>query len=447
MMFQVGKRITLMILAFFLAIVLLACQTTTTTTKADFELAGEYEIDITNLGMPLVFYLKMETDSTFKLSSNRNYDVDKGHGTVAGSGGTYMLLYSDSTTENPKTATFTVVNQNLLFSTNLPYGASNINFMKVDDDDPEITYYLMAKIYAFEDRLGEYAGSHTVSAMGSEITYQYSIHLKPGLEYTFRSDFEMGGEAYSYDEKGIFTISGMTITITPEGQSAIEGVIKEDGSLDLSVKPSQMGSRAVRNLRLTTTAAYAGVYLGYRNRVMGETVMYDTDTTLILDKFGGYTYQGIDAQSGTIDEVGTYSVSGTTITFTVTETQATHTGTIQNFMVVASFVVSTQSTNRAEIVSYRSNVQGELTGTTTVEEVEYTATLMLNPDGTYTLELKNAENAVILTESGTFTITKTMLVNLNLTAGAVTRNFVVSMSGVNGNIVHNEVTYGFLFAK
>lgn len=446
-MYRMKNRLLLAILALFLSFVLLACQTTTTTTKADFELAGEYEIDITNLGMPLVFYLKMETNGTFKLSSNRSYDVDKGNGTVGHSGGTYMLLYSDSTTEKPKTATFTVVNHNLLFSTNLPYGASNISFSKVDETDPEITHYLMARIYAFEDRLGEYAGSHTVSAMGSEITYQYSITLKPGLEYSFRSDFTMGGDPYFYEEKGIFTISGTTITITPEGQNPIDGVIKEDGSFDLSVKPSQMGSRAVRNLRLTTTSAYAGVYSGYRSRIMGDTLMYDTTTTLTLDKFGGYTYQGVDAQSGTVQEVGTYSVAGTTITFTVTETSTTHTGTIQNFMVVASFAVSTGSTNRAEIVSYRSNIQGELTGTTTVEEVEYTAMLVLNPNGTYTLVIKNAENTVILNEAGTFTITKSMLINLNLTSGAVTRNFVVAMTGINGNVIHDEVTYGFLFKK
>lgn len=446
-MFLKKSRFFVFLMTLLLGVVLIGCQTTTSTTKGDFALAGEYEIDIEKLGMPLVFYLKINSDQTFKLSSNRQYDVDKGNGTVGQSGDTYMLLYSDSTPDTPRNATFTVVNGNLAFSTNLPYGSSNISFMKVDEDDPEITHYLVAKIYAHESYLKEYAGSHSVAAMGGEILYEYSMVLKPGREYSFISEFDMGGDHYVYEEFGTFQIVDNVITITPHEQTAVEGTIQSDGSIQIGVKPSQMGSRAVRTLQVTTTAQYAGTYYGHKQRIMGTTVMYDTSITIKLDKFGKYTYKGVDSQSGTINEQGSYQVTGSTITFTIQDSETTHSGTIQNYILTASFILSTESTNRGEVLTYRSNVIGEFTSTTSVDEVEYQSTLSLQEDGTYQLTILGPDSTVVLEEEGTFVIQRTMLVNVNLTSGSTTRSFVLSTASINGNVEVNSVTYGFTYRK
>lgn len=440
---KLGKLFGILLLCLVTFSAIGCTKTTTTTVEAGYILEGEYEVDITNLGMPLVLYLKIDAERNFYLSPARDYAVDKGHGTIGNSGETYMFIYSDSTPDTPKSSTFTIVNNNLLFSTALPYGASNLPASKVDEANPDITYYLVAKAILFEEVHGDYAGSHTVSAMGSTVEYNYTIKLGSGCEYRFVSQFEMSGEDYEYIETGSYSVLGTAITLTPAGGSAVTGVINADGSISIAIKASEMGAREDRTLRIATTAAYAGTYYG----VVSDTG-YDTIATIELDMFGNYTYSGVDSLSGTSTESGTYAVVGNVITLTPT-TGSPIIGRLANYVLTATFVVSTTSTNRVEIKSYHEKVQGDFAATTTVEEVEYLAELTLNYDGTYEVTITRVVGGeIILSETGTFTLTRTLFVSLNLIFGEVTRSGVVSTAGdLLLNFVVNEVTYGFNLVK
>lgn len=87
-----------------------------------------------------------------------------------------------------------------------------------------------------------YEGTHTVSAMGSDVIYTYTIQFVLG-NYSFHSDFEMGGTAYTFDEIGTYTIEGNVITLTPDGETAVTGTINTDGTLELPIKASSMATR------------------------------------------------------------------------------------------------------------------------------------------------------------------------------------------------------------
>lgn len=166
---------------------------------ARFEsIAGDYQIDITQLGMPLVFYLRIDADGNFMLSPNTNFDPSesRGQGVLAESRGVYMMIYKEHTPDNPKTATFVLDGPNLLFQSTLPYGQSNIINTVEDPVDPEIVYTLTADTLALSEYYGTYVGSHSTQAMGSTIDYVYSLQLKAGLRYVFFSEFTMGGELY-----------------------------------------------------------------------------------------------------------------------------------------------------------------------------------------------------------------------------------------------------------
>jgi hypothetical protein len=421
--------------------------TTTTTAEAGYALAGEYEIDITNLGMPLIVYLRIDEEENFYLSSDRTFEVDKGHGTIGQSGDTYMFIYSDSTAELSKTSTFTVENHNLHFMTALPYGASNLRASSVDENNPDITYYLIAKVFRFEAVLGDYAGSHTVSAMGSEVVYNYSLKLKTGCEYAFTSNFQMSGVDYVFEEVGTFEVSDSAITITPEGGTAQAGTINADGSLNIPVKASEMGERASRHLRVALTSAHAGIYTGYVESVVADVTVYAVTATLVLDQFGGYEYAALDAVSSeTYTEVGTYSVAGTVLTMTPSGGSA-QSGTLVNYVLTAPFQAVEETAERVAVVLYRDIIQGVFTGTATVEEVEYSAVLTVLPNGTYTLVVTRVGGPEILNETGTIKLTRTLFVSLGLTAGTIKRSCVVSFAGLNANFVINEVTYGFILVK
>ena len=113
-------------------------------------IAGDYQIDITNLGMPLVFYLRIEADGAFMLSPNLDFDPSesRGEGVIAESGGVHMMIYKEHTSDNPKTATFVLDGPNLVCPSTLPYGSSNSISSAEDPDDPESVYTLTAEALA-----------------------------------------------------------------------------------------------------------------------------------------------------------------------------------------------------------------------------------------------------------------------------------------------------------
>ncbi len=87
-----------------------------------------------------------------------------------------------------------------------------------------------------------YDGTHSVTAMSSEVVYVYAYEFADG-NYTFASDFEMGGEPYSYDETGTYTVDGMTITFTPSEGDPYTGQMISATEISVPVKASSMATR------------------------------------------------------------------------------------------------------------------------------------------------------------------------------------------------------------
>ncbi|XMB72280.1 hypothetical protein RJI07_09260 [Mycoplasmatota bacterium WC30] len=157
-----------------------------------------------------------------------------------------------------------------------------------------------------------YVGTHTVSAMGSDVVYVYIIKLAHGM-YNFCSEFEMGGESYNYLETGTYTVEGTALTLTPEGESAVVGSIG-DGEITISIKASSMASRADQTLE---TSALAINYEGSHTvSAMGSDVLYEYTITFVQGNYEFHSAFTMGDTEYTYDEIGTYSVLGTEITIT-----------------------------------------------------------------------------------------------------------------------------------
>ena len=96
------------------------------------ELTGQYFIDLTPSGMPMVAFIEIFDDRTFtlfnSLSELEENSNNRGNGVVSGIDDTFMLLY-ESEMHHGKTATFSVDNDGgLVFSTPLPWGTATNNF-------------------------------------------------------------------------------------------------------------------------------------------------------------------------------------------------------------------------------------------------------------------------------------------------------------------------------
>ena len=398
-------------------------------------IAGDYQIDITDLGMPLVFYLRIGAEGTFELSPNLDFDPAecRGQGQLGESGGVHMMIYSDHTAESPKTATFVLDGPNLVFQSTLPYGSSNIHFSVEDSDDPTIIHTLTAETLALSEYYGTYAGGHSKMAMGSNIEYTYTLTLGAGLHYEFNSQFAMGGSVQTFTETGSWNVDGSTFTLTPAGGEAVQGTVAP-GEITVGIQPSSMASSRTESvLRVATHADFAGTFAGRK-----VTPMYTAETTMVLDMFGMYEYTANVGMPEPYVETGSYDVAGTEITFTPEGGDA-YVGTLENLTLAGQFKVIGNMPG-TDLTLLSDAILGTFAGQATHEDIEYSTTLTLNADGSYALLVADDAGQPVVEAAGTFQLMRTMLLMVVLsdvepapmcTVGDGELNFSIDLPGMD----------------
>jgi len=366
------------------------------------EIAATYQIDASPLGMPLQVYLIIQEDGTFQLTNRLEGGDEKGSGKVGRSGDTYMLLYSDSTADNPKTATFTVNGKQLVFSTKLFYGSSGF---APNTEDAQNPIYPVAKAMAYTDYLGDYAGvlEENVEAMGATLTYSCTLTLGYGAEYTFESLYSVMGSDQVFTQAGIFEIDGGKIVLTPSDGDASEGTISEDKTIDIQSLVSAQGSeKKDLTLKPATTSEQAGTYTGIKVMEMGPMSMA-ANATLTLDRLGGYTYLAQIEGEEDYTEEGSFTVDGTKLTFQSSAEGAEPVeGSLADHVLTCNFRISNDVAMATEITLYANDIQGEFTAAPADGEAEgCTSSLVLNADGTYTITVVK-DGTETYSETGTF---------------------------------------------
>ncbi len=415
----------------FLLVMLLSLSMAAIGSARFASIAGDYQIDISRMGMPLVFYLRVDTDGNFQLSPNIRFDPaeSRGEGVIRESSGVYMMIYEEHTPDTPKTATFVLDGPNFVFQSRLPYGQSNILNEAEDPDDPEIIYTLTADTLALSEHYGTYVGSHTTQAMGSSVDYRYSLQLKPGLRYVFTSEFSMGGNDYTYDETGTWSIEGDQFVLNPADEAPVQGAIAADGQITIGVRPSAMAPvRTDRVLRIATHAEYAGTYVGEKS-----TPMYNAQSTMVLDMFGTYHYTADVGQPQNYEEIGSYDVDGTEILFEP-EDGAAYSATLENLVLSGQFRLI-GGMPATDMLLYSAAVQGSFVGAATYEESEYNTSLTLHPNGTYAVLVSDSAGDAVIDATGSFEMRRGMTLTVVLEGIDPAPLCSVSEDGLNFSII------------
>ncbi|MBQ2863335.1 MAG: hypothetical protein IJE84_04090 [Clostridia bacterium] len=443
---------------------------TQTPTDKYADIAGEYLLDASNLGMPMKWYIKVTADGKFQISTARDYATLKGEGTVGDKDGTYMLVYSDSTTEAPKTATFKFEGKNMVFSTNVPIGAASVS--------PNEDQYPVAKLIANEDILGTYLGTYEKVAMGTPVVYSFSIELVIGNEYVFTSSFTMGANSMTLTETGSFDVKDGKISFTAkavdgtavETPATIEGTIA-DKTIKAAFKLSSMASAPQEiEAKLGVYADIAGTYTGLYEKAMGPTMTLKYNTTLTIDAFGGYKYSTASATDNTVDytEEGTYTYADGKFTFTSNkEGAAAVEGALANYVLTTKLPISAMMSTPVDVTFYAEEVSGKFTSETEDEGKKFVANLYL-VGNTFTIDVLNDKSEVCYVAAGTFEIKKAMLTTVELTTTALYKDAEmkeavteipaelkavsapVAESGINAELpfdLDDSKLIGFQFAK
>ena len=408
----------------------------------DMDLAGTYQLDASPLGMPITVYVVIDADGNFQWTNKLEGGADKGSGKIGSQDGLYLMVYSDSTNDAMKTATFTVEGGKLIFSTRVPYGAAGLS---PNTEDPDNTIYPVAKKIAYEEYLGEYVGSLEVSAMGSAIVYNVDLILDYGAEYTLTSTFEMGGETYEFTQSGAFTVeNGQIALLGKDGQT---GTIDENGIVVNAFLSQMASSPREVILQKAITAEVAGEYLGVKDMSMMGFVV---NASLKLDAVGGYVFVaslGEDEEDFVLEGTFTYDNGALILN---REDGDPLEGTLENEIINAKVPISASVPMTTAVTLYGELIQGEFTAETTADDGSvYTSALTLNPDGTYAIAVQK-DGVEAYQEAGTFTTEASMTgTTLVLTAqdGTESTGLVDATINMNHNIDYAFNILGFKYTK
>lgn len=410
---------------------------------AEQTLAGTYVLDATALGMPMSVYLLIDENNNFHWTNKLENGADKGNGQIGEQDGLYMMLYSDSTADKLKTATFTLDGVNLLFSTKIPYGSSSFS---PNTEDPDAVIYPYAQKVLYSEYQGEYVGALEVEAMGSTIVYYTALSLNNGAEYEMVTEFEMGGNLYNYVQTGSYSIENGNLVLTCEDREGQNGTIDENG-ITLNAFLSSMAS-SVREIRLrkATTAEVAGEYNGVKDLSAMGVMAY---AKLTLDAIGGYTYMSQIAGEADYTEQGSFTVEGNQIVLQPEGGEPIEC-TLNNEVLDAKMRINESVPMTTAISFYSEAVNGVFTATGDDGYGNAISTVLtLNADGTYTIAV-SVNGEVSYEEEGTFATEMSMTgVNLVLTAadGTVSTGVVSDTININHNIDNMFNVLGFKYSK
>ncbi len=110
--------------------------------------------------------------------------------------------------------------------------------------DIRFSQLLTETSYPSVDTSAVFVGSYVTGG----VTYQYTMAFTNG-NYAFRSTYEISGTPFDFNETGTYSLSGTSLTITPkDGTPITGGTIYANGTIQVSVKPSQSLSRVVNTL-------------------------------------------------------------------------------------------------------------------------------------------------------------------------------------------------------
>lgn len=380
-------------------------------------IAGEYLLDASDLGMPMKWFVKITPAGNFKISTTRDFSTLKGEGKVGNSGDTYMFVYSDNSAENPKTATFKIDGVNLVFSTSVPIGAASVS------PNEEDKIYPTAKLITQEDILGVYMGEYEkVSPMAGTVLYSYELELGYGLEYSFSSSFEMMGKTYTIAEEGTFARDNETIKFTAKTRDgeAIESPAEVSGTIkDKTIKAafilSAMASAPQEvEAKFAAFSAYADTYVGIANLSMGGMMTLQYAVAIDLDAFGNYKYAatGMD-NTVSYSEEGTYTVADGKISLKSSAEGSTAVeAAFDGYVVSVSLPISSAVTTPVEMKLYSSAVSGEFMAETENNGKKYMAMVyLMGEDFMMAVGEKEAEDAAYYVK-GKIEIQKAMTTNL-----------------------------------
>lgn len=215
-------------------------------------LANDYYIDLTELGMKLTFYLRLEEEGTFLFSNTLDFEVNKSSGTFQESEGAYLMVYDSVNGEEKSvsdgvTSTFEVLEDGTLDFTEsmIYYGSATANTGSAEEENAKLLAKVVTEDYESPTIESEFQTGIYVSENVTEgdVTYSHTVSFYEDNSYVHTTIYDKDGKTAFACETGTYGVSTSQLALSPEKteadgmESRIECEVVDDSHLKLSILP------------------------------------------------------------------------------------------------------------------------------------------------------------------------------------------------------------------
>ena len=258
------------------------------------ELAGNYYIDLTDLGMKLTFYLDLEQDGTFMFSNTLDFETNKSSGTWQKSGEDYMMVYDSVNGEEKSvsdglTTTFTALEDGSLDFTGesgcIHYGSATASTVGADDPDAKLIAYPVTDDYEEQEEGTDFQSGVYVSEDVEEdgTSYSHVVSFYEDGSYLHLTTYEEDGQERFVSETGKYSVSTTQLAMEPEEKDRVACEVVDDSNLKLSILPyAGAESRETVDFQ-KTDAAEELMKLSGEGSVKGSSDTFEVTMTLYND--------------------------------------------------------------------------------------------------------------------------------------------------------------------
>lgn len=277
--------------------------------ETEAELEGDYYIDLTELGMKLTFYLRLEEEGTFLFSNALDFETNKSSGTVQKTEAGYMMVYDSvngeekSVSDGLTTSFVQLEDGSLDFSGEggcIYYGSARATTSSAEDSDTKLIAYRVPDDFEAPESKSEFqTGTYTAEAVQEdEITYTHTVSFFEDNTYLHLMTCEKDDQLCFASESGTYSVSTTQLALQPEEGERVSCEVSDSSNLVLSVLASA-GAEQRTELKFAKTeerqvlAEFSGT-----GSVKGSDVSFDAAVTLYTDgsyvsEADGFTETGV----------------------------------------------------------------------------------------------------------------------------------------------------------
>lgn len=264
--------------------------------------ANDYYIDLSEMGMKLTIYLRLDAEGNFIFSNTPQFEVNKSSGTYQEADGEYVMVYTSVNGEEKSisegiTSSFVVTEDGSLdFSgcDRIHYGSAGATTVSEEDSSIFLMAHVITEAYEAPSTESSFnPGSYVAELVEKDgVYYTHVISFYEDNTYLHFVSYTQNGQQMFMSETGTYGVSTTQLALGLEHGDRIECEVVDDSNLNVSVLPyAGATERISMDFTKSDMISMLGSYSG-TGSVKGSTDTFEASLTIYEDGSYDITAEG-----------------------------------------------------------------------------------------------------------------------------------------------------------